>query len=230
MENLKALIMAADMRTLSALQGSLGGEGYEVLVARQVGGALDITRRESPDVVFLDIASPGPGGFEICRSLRRETDAPIFILSELTDETDKIIGLDMGADDYIIKPFSMRELVTRLHNKMRRRAGEIRRPAPSALLQFQDIELDSQRRQASRRGHRLELSPKEFDLLAHFIRHKSLVFSRRQLMDAIWGYWGDDNSRKVDVHVHLLRQKIEADPTHPRHLVTVRCLGYKLID
>jgi two-component system OmpR family response regulator len=225
----KILIVEDDRNLLDALKYNLRKEGYNAVTAVDGAEALDVARREKPDLIILDIMLPKISGFEVCRILRKETMVPILILTAKTDETDKIVGLEIGADDYMTKPFSLRELLARVGAMLRRaKMVEIEPGRRELLLKVGDIEVDIARHKASKGATMLELTPKEFDLLAFLARNKGFVFSRDQLLEKVWGYDFAGDTRTVDVHISWLRQKIEADPANPKHLVTVRGTGYKL--
>jgi two-component system OmpR family response regulator len=225
----KVLIVEDDANLLETLKYNLRKEGYDVVTASDGERAIEIARREKPNLLILDIMLPRISGFEVCRILRKEMTAPILMLTAKADETDKIVGLEIGADDYMTKPFSMREFLARVRAMFRR--VKIMEP-PSAgepvSVKIGTLEIDMARHRASLAGAALELSPKEFDLLAFLAKNKGLVFSREQLLEKVWGYEYAGDTRTVDVHIRWLRQKIEADPGHPRHLITIRGTGYKL--
>jgi two-component system OmpR family response regulator len=225
----KIMIVEDDQNLLATLKYNIGKEGYGTVTAADGAEALDIARREKPDLIVLDIMLPKLSGFEVCRILRKEMTAPILMLTAKTDEVDKIVGLEIGADDYMTKPFSMRELLARLGAMLRRAdmskqqlAGEKR------TLKIGDLEVDIGRHQAFHKGSRLDLTPKEYDLLVFLVTNRGLVFTREQLLEKVWGYDFAGDTRTVDVHIRWLRQKIESDPATPEHLVTVRGAGYKL--
>jgi two-component system OmpR family response regulator len=225
----KVLIVEDDRNLLDTLKYNLRKEGYEVVTAVDGAEALYVARREKPDLVILDIMLPKISGFEVCRILRKEMIVPILMLTAKTEETDKIVGLEIGADDYMTKPFSMRELLARVGAMLRRAKMVEMQPGPrEALLKVGDIEVDIARHKASKGAKMLELTPKEFDLLAFLATNRGFVFSRGQLLEKVWGYDFAGDTRTVDVHIRWLRQKIETDPNNPKHLVTVRGTGYKL--
>ena len=225
----KILIVEDDRNLLDTLRYNLRKEGYNTVTAVDGEGALHIARREKPDLIILDIMLPKLSGFEVCRILRKEMTVPILILTAKTDEVDKVVGLEIGADDYMTKPFSMRELLARL-GAMLRRADMLEKQlvGEKKTLKIGDLEVDIGRHQALNKGSRLELTPKEYDLLAFLALNKEIVFSREQLLEKVWGYDFAGDTRTVDVHIRWLRQKIERDPAKPEHLVTVRGTGYKL--
>lgn len=224
----KILIVEDDANLLETLRYNLNKESYQVLTAADGETALEVARKEKPDLIILDVMLPGLSGFEVCRILRKETNTPIIMLTAKTDETDKIVGLEIGADDYVTKPFSVRELTARIR-AMLRRVRPVETPlVEDSVMNIGEIKVDIDRHQASLAGEVLELRPKEFDLLAFLARNKGIVFTREQLLEKLWGYDYIGDTRTVDVHVRWLRQKIESDPSNPKHLVTVRGTGYKL--
>jgi DNA-binding response OmpR family regulator len=228
-ENDKILVVEDDRNLLDTLKYNLRKEGYKVVAAVDGAEALDIARREKPDLIILDIMLPKLSGFEVCRIVRKETTTPILMLTAKDEEVDKIVGLEIGADDYMTKPFSMRELLARVGAMLRRSKMTEMQPGPEgAILQIGDIKVDIARHKASKGATMLELPPKEFDLLAFLATNKGFVFSRDQLLEKVWGYDFAGDTRTVDVHVRWLRQKIETDPNNPTYLVTVRGTGYKL--
>jgi DNA-binding response OmpR family regulator len=224
----KILVVEDDANLLETVRYNLRKEGYETVIAADGEQAVNAARREKPDLIILDIMLPKLNGFEVCRILRKEMTVPIIMLTAKADETDKVVGLEIGADDYMTKPFSMKELIARVHAMLRRAKITASPPPSPQSLKIGALEVDTARHMASLSGSVLELSPKEFDLLAFLARNKGLVFSREQLLEKVWGYDFAGDTRTVDVHVRWLRQKIEADPTHPRYLMTVRGTGYKL--
>ncbi len=224
----KILIVEDDRNLLDSLKYNLRKEGYNVVTAVDGAEALDVARREKPDLLVLDIMLPKMSGFEVCRILRQEMSVPVLMLTAKDEEVDKIVGLEIGADDYMTKPFSMRELLARIRAMLRRADMAVQPAAQAESLKIGELEIDVGRHQALRQGKPLELTPKEFELLLFLARNKGLVFSREQLLDKVWGYDYAGETRTVDVHIRWLRQKIETDPAHPRLLLTVRGAGYKL--
>jgi two-component system, OmpR family, response regulator len=225
----KVLVVEDDRNLLDTLEYNLRNEGYDVLVADDGAEALDMARRERPDLIILDIMLPTMSGLEVCRILRMETTAPILMLTARAEETDKIVGLEIGADDYVTKPFSLKELLARVRAMLRRtRMVRAQPSSEAAKLRVGDIEIDMARHRASKGTATLELTPKEFDLLAFLARNRDIVFSRDQLLEKVWGYEYTGDTRTVDVHVRWLRLKIEVDPHNPRRLITIRGTGYKL--
>jgi DNA-binding response OmpR family regulator len=228
----RILVVEDDITLLETLEYNLAGEGYEILTAADGLTAVEVAREQRPDLIVLDLMLPGLDGFEVCRILRQEMSVPILMLTARTDEVDRVVGLEMGADDYLTKPFSMRELLARV-KALLRRVRLIReevaneRVAPgSERLVFEDLVIDLDRRKVSVRGESLRLKPQEFELLAFLARHPGVALSRDLLLDRVWGWDYGGGSRTVDVHVRWLREKIEADPANPKRIVTVRGVGY----
>jgi DNA-binding response OmpR family regulator len=225
----KILITEDDLNLRETIKYNLVKEGYEVAVAADGAEALEVARKEKPDLIILDIMLPKIDGFEVCRILRKEMSVPIIMLTARTEETDKIVGLDVGADDYMTKPFSIRELLARVRALLRR--TKISNPAiceVNTIITLGNIEIDSSRHRVTLDGTTLELTAKEFDLLVFLAQNKSLVFTREQLLAKVWGYDFAGDTRTVDVHIRWLRQKIEKDPANPQYILTVRGTGYKL--
>jgi DNA-binding response OmpR family regulator len=231
----KILIVDDDKNLLEVIKYNLVNAGYLVVLAEDGTQALEVARQEKPDLILLDVMLPGLNGFEVCRILRSEMSIPILMVSAKTDEIDKVVGLELGADDYITKPFSIRELVARVRATLRRRQSTDQPTFPNSpeenkshlILRGHDIEIDTVRHQVSLKGAPLNLTPKEFELLSFLMRYKGQVFSREQLMEKVWGYTFEGSKRTVDVHIRWLRQKIEDNPETPKFLVTVIGFGYK---
>jgi two-component system OmpR family response regulator len=221
----KIIIVEDDPNILEALKYNLGKEGYDTITAIDGVQALELARTNKPDLIVLDIMLPKMSGFEVCRILRKEMAIPIIMLTARDDEIDKVTGLDLGADDYMTKPFSMRELMARIRAMLRR--VEIQTVIPETPLSFGDLEVDTLHHMITRAGNTLNLSPKEFDLLVFLTSNKGLVFTRDQLLEKVWGYDYSGDTRTVDVHIRWLREKIEANSEEPKHLITVRGVGYK---
>lgn len=228
----KILIVEDDQTLQEVLNYNLTKEGYLTLTASDGEQALQMALNEKPAMVVLDIMLPGMSGFEVCRILRQQTTMPILMLTAKGEEIDKIVGLELGADDYMTKPFSMRELLARVRAMLRRsemvkqESSKNHEPVPQ-IMRAGQIEIDLSRHSASRHGVDLELSPKEYDLLVFLVRNRGQVFNRDALLEKVWGYDFAGDTRTVDVHIRWLRQKIEIDPNNPEHLKTVRGVGYK---
>lgn len=212
---------------LQLVKFNLEKEGYEVLLARDGVEALSKVKAERPDLILLDVMLPKLDGFEVCRQVRKETAAPVLFLSAKGEEIDRVLGLELGADDYITKPFSPRELVARVKAHLRR-AQTLEEP--KAPIRFGEIELDPVRHGVLVRGTEVQLTPKEFKLLETLMVNRGQVFSRDFLLQKVWGYNYTGDTRTVDVHIRRLRQKIEQDPTCPRYIETVHGFGYRMRD
>ena len=223
---MKKILVVDDEPTLVAtLKYNLERDGFQVVTAEDGESALDLARSHRPDLVLLDLMLPGLDGFQVCRILRREMQAPILMLTAKGDEIDKVVRLELGADDYVTKPFSMRELLARVRALLRR--ADIRPEGEREVLTSGDLSVDLAKREATRSAQAVPLKPKEFELLAFFMRNRQRAFTREQLLNQIWGYDYAGDTRTVDVHVSWLRQKIEDQPQKPARIVTVRGLGYR---
>jgi len=222
----KKILVVDDEPTLVAtLKYNLERDGFQVITAEDGESALNLARSHRPDLVLLDLMLPGLDGFEVCRILRRETQAPILMLTAKGDEIDKVVGLELGADDYVTKPFSMRELIARVRAVLRR--ADIRPDGEREVLNSGDLSVDLAKREAARSGQAVPLKPKEFELIAFLMQNRRRAFTREQLLNQIWGYDFAGDTRTVDVHVSWLRQKIEDEPQKPARIVTVRGVGYR---
>ena len=220
------LVVEDEENLLEALRYNLEHDGHSVLTAADGAKGLETARSALPDLIILDVMLPGLDGLEVCRILRRETDAPILMLTAKGEEIDRVVGLELGADDYVAKPFSMRELMARVRALMRRPRS--RTPRPSAEpLRAGPLTLDAEAHSARLGEDELRLKPREFDLLALFMRNPGRAFTRDQILERLWGrdYIGD--VRTVDVHVRWLREKIESDPSAPARIITIRGVGYR---
>jgi len=219
------LIVDDEPTLLATLKYNLEREGFAVATAADGEYAVAHARANRPDLIVLDLMLPRLDGLEVCRILRRESTAPILMLTARADEVDKVVGLELGADDYVTKPFSMREVLARVRALLRR--AEAPAQDDSGTFSGGNLILDMRRRVVSKGGRRLSLKPKEFDLLSHLMRNKGRVFTREQLLDQIWGYDFVGQTRTVDVHVRWLREKVEEHPSRPALLITVRGVGYR---
>jgi len=220
------LVVEDEKNLAEALKFNLERQGYEVTVEHEGHGALRRISTDPPNLVILDVMLPGLDGFEVCRRVRTYSSVPIMMLTARGEEVDRVLGLEIGADDYITKPFSLRELQARVRALLRRGNGELSAPA-TAVVESGNLKISSDARRVWLDGDELTLRPREFDLLAFFVRNRDLALSRRQLLDGAWGsdYVGDE--RTVDVHVRALREAIERDPSKPERIVTVRGVGYR---
>ena len=222
----KILIVEDDANLLEAVKYNCRKEGYDTFSSSDGVKALETARTIKPDLILLDIMLPGMSGYEVCRILRQETTVPIIMVTARDDEIDKVTGLDLGADDYVTKHFSMRELLARIRAMLRR--TEIQETAGTLPISIGDLEIDTSHHSIRKSGEVLNMKPKEFDLLYFLGKNKGLVFSRDQLLEKVWGYDFSGDTRTVDVHVRWLREKIEDYPDEPKRLITVRGVGYKL--
>jgi DNA-binding response OmpR family regulator len=222
------LVVEDDTALRETLTYNLKNHGFGVEVAADGFSALATARQVLPDLILLDLMLPGLDGIEVCRALRREMTVPILMLTARDDEIDRVIGLEIGADDYITKPFSMRELMARVKAHLRReqliQAGSA---APGELFRFGNLVLDRARREVRLNEQALALTPKEFELLAFLVQNRGRALTRDYLLEQVWGWEYPGGTRTVDVHIHGLRDKIEADPSHPVRIVTVRGSGYR---
>lgn len=219
----KILIIEDDALVQDLLAKHLESEGYNVITTLRGDDGLQLARSEQPDLCIVDVMLPGLDGLSICRILRRESDMAIILLTARGSEIDRVIGLDNGADDYIVKPYSMVELTARVRAALRRspqRAG--------SKLNSGDLEVDLIGRRAYVAGEEIRLSHKEFELLSTLLRNKGAVLTREFLITQVWGYDFDGDPRTVDVHIRWLREKIERNPSQPSHLQTVRGVGYRI--
>jgi len=229
----KILIVEDDRVLRETLAYNLVKEGYVAITAADGKKAVELTHVEQPDLVLLDIMLPGLDGFEVCRILRQEQRIPILMLTARTDEIDKIVGFEVGADDYLTKPFSMRELLARIKAQLRRvrlLREEFSAEAGGASmqrLQFGDLLIDQERREVWLGEQLLTLKPKEYELLVFLAQRQGRTLTRDQLLEEVWGWNYSGGSRTVDVHIRWLREKIEPDPANPTRLVTVRGAGYR---
>lgn len=228
----KVLIVDDDKNLIDVLKYNLVNDGFTAVTAEDGIEALEIARNEKPDLILLDIMLPGMDGFEVCRILRKEMAVPILMLTAKTDEIDKVVGLELGADDYITKPFSIRELMARVRAMFRRsqwteQQAPSTEPASTSVLKSNGLEVDIVGHKVFYKDKVMKLSPKEFDLLAFLMRNRGQVFNREQLVEKVWGYDYGGTARTVDVHMRSLRRKIEDNPVNPEHLITVHGFGYK---
>jgi DNA-binding response OmpR family regulator len=238
--NPKILIVEDEPALVDTLEYTLTRQGYTVSVATDGLKALDVAREVQPELVVLDVMLPGMDGFEVCRILRQEMSMPIMMLTARDEEVDKVVGLEVGADDYLTKPFSMRELIARVKALLRRvrlvreemtttsqEALTSPPPVNSEKFIFDNLIIDLSRREIIFRGEVLHLKPKEFELLMFLARDRGIVLSRDLILERVWGWDYDGGSRTVDVHVRWLREKLENDAANPTRIVTVRGIGYR---
>jgi two-component system alkaline phosphatase synthesis response regulator PhoP len=227
-EAARILVVDDEPHIVELVRYNLEQEGYEVASAGCGESALASVRAARPDLIILDIMLPGVDGLEVCRRLRRESAVPIIMLTAKGGEVARVVGLDLGADDYVTKPFSPRELVARVRAVLRRRAREVT-PESGEPLRAGALRLDARTREVTLLGRRVELTAREFDLLQLLMRHPNRVFTRDFLLEHLWGFDFYGSTRTVDMHVSRLREKIEDDSAQPTFIVTVRGVGYKLL-
>jgi DNA-binding response OmpR family regulator len=224
--NLKILIVEDEADMLSGLRDNFEYEGYQVVAVKDGEEGLRRAASEKPDLVILDVMLPKMSGLEMCKRLRARSRVPILMLTARGQEVDKVAGLEMGADDYVTKPFSIRELLARV-KALLRRSDPGRQPIESYA--FGGMTLDFVTHRATRNNQPLEFSTKELDLLRYFILHRGETLSRDRLLEEVWGYENYPTTRTVDTHVMKLRQKVEDDPSHPRYILTLHGTGYKFV-
>lgn len=231
--SLKVLVVEDEPILLETLAYNLNKQGYQVLTAADGHQAIALARKERPALLVLDLMLPGVDGFEVCRVLRQEMNVAILMLTARAEEIDKVVGLEVGADDYMTKPFSMRELMARVKALLRRERlirEEIAAQDTTAAgkpLVFANLVLDDNRRELRKDGQVVALKPKEYELLLFLARQRGIVVSRDLILERVWGWDFDGGSRTVDVHIRWLREKIEQDPSNPTRIVTVRGIGYR---
>jgi two-component system, OmpR family, response regulator RegX3 len=224
------LIIEDEPGLAESVRYALEAEGFEVTISESGFAGLEAARRDAPDLVLLDLMLPEMSGLDVCRQIRLSSDVPIIMLTAKDSEADKVTGLELGADDYMTKPFSMRELIARVRAHLRRVAKSGQLAESNEVLRGGSIELDIDAHTARVGGSEVELRPKEFELLESLMRRKNRLAARHTLIDEVWGpsYFGD--TKTLDVHIKRLREKLEADSSKPKHIVTVRGLGYKFVD
>ena len=230
----KILVVDDEISLQETLAYNLKKQGYLVEVTGDGAEAIELAREIEPDLIILDVMLPGLDGFEICRILRREMTTPVLMLTARDDEIDRVVGLEVGADDYLAKPFSMRELIARVKAMLRRvrldheaiSQKEAAKPK-AGIMMFDNLCIDMTRREITLDDEVVPFKPKEYELLTFFAQHQGQVLSRELILERVWGWDFIGDSRTVDVHVRWLREKIEADPANPERIITVRGAGYR---
>lgn len=222
----RLLLIDDEANLRHTLSYALRQEGYEVLTAQDGEEGLEIFRTSAPDLVILDVMMPKQDGFEVCRRLRKASDVPIVMLTARDTELDKIVGLEIGADDYLAKPFSVRELIARVR-AMLRRSGRRSEAAAGGVVELDGLVVDPGRHRVTRESGEVALKPKEFELLVFLMTRPGQVFSREQILAAVWGYDYAGDSRTVDTHVKTLRERLGDDASRPRWIETIRGVGYR---
>lgn len=232
--NEKVLIVEDELSLQETLAYNLKLDGYSVEATGNGLESLKIAREFHPDLILLDVMLPGMNGFDVCKILRREMDVPILILTARVDEVDRVVGFEIGADDYILKPFSMRELLVRIKTRLRtyhqlheKKSTELSDNEKSNEFAFDNLTIDAIRHEARLNGQPLSLQPKEYDLLFYLAKNRGRALSREMILEEVWGWSYIGNDRTVDVHVRWLRKRIEADPSHPSRILTVPGVGYR---
>jgi DNA-binding response OmpR family regulator len=221
------LVVDDEPKVVKLARDYLEKSGFRVLSAGDGASALGAARREKPDLIVLDLMLPGMDGWEVCRALRRESEVPIIMLTARAEESDQIVGLELGADDYVTKPFSPRALVARVRSVLRRSQGVVKSPA---VLRASGLEIHLDQHRVLLDGNPLHLTPNEFKLLAVFARHPGQILSREQLLDDLHGAASPGFDRSVDSHIKNLRRKLEGDPPRPQFIETVYGVGYRFIE
>ena len=221
------LVVEDETQIVKLARDYLERASFRVLDTGDGAMALAMARNERPDLIVLDLNLPGMDGLDVCRTLRRESDVPIIMLTARVEETDRLIGLELGADDYVTKPFSPRELVARVRTVLRRSRGALQQPG---MLRAADLEININGHRVTRGGQTIELSRIEFNLLTILAQHPGLTYTRAQLLERIHGYAFDGYDRSIDAHIKNLRRKIEIDLAEPRYILTVYGMGYKFND
>jgi len=226
----RVLVVEDEEALADSIRYNLEREGYSVRIARDGRRAIEEFDREPATVLVLDLMLPGMSGLDVCRRVRETSDVPIIMVTAKDSEADKVAGLELGADDYVTKPFSMRELISRIRAMLRRHRDLPSESRTDEVLRGGPVEMDTERHEVTVRGQLTDLPPKEFALLEALLRRKGRLLTRDLIIDLVWGsdYYGD--TKTLDVHIKRLRRKIETDPHSPEHLVTVRGLGYKFVD
>ncbi|MCB2214223.1 response regulator transcription factor [bacterium] len=232
----KILVVDDEISLQETVAYNLKKQGYDVQTTGDGTEALDMAREMQPDLIILDVMLPGLDGFEICRILRKEMTTPVLMLTARDDEIDRVVGLEVGADDYMAKPFSMRELIARVKAMLRRvrlireevntEEGQDGRPKQE-VLEFDNLRIDMTRREITVDDEVVAFKPKEYELLTFLAQHQGQVLSREFILERVWGWDFIGDSRTVDVHVRWLREKIESDPANPKRIITVRGAGYR---
>jgi DNA-binding response OmpR family regulator len=224
----RTILLVDDEPTLrETLAEALEGEGWSVVTAADGAEALERFRSERPDLVLLDVMLPEISGIEVCRILRAESDVPIVMLTARDSEVDKVVGLELGADDYVTKPFSLRELMSRIKALIRRAYGDLADAAGGRVIRHRDLVIDLERRRVQRGNRRISLTATEFEILRHLASRPGRVFTRRELLELLRDYEAlDQDEKTINVHVSHLRDKIEDDPSAPQFVLTVRGVGY----
>ena len=222
------MLLVEDEESITApLSEALSRDGFEPVIAGTAAEALELAASRSPDLVLLDLMLPDGSGLDVCRELRSRSTVPIIMVTARGEEMDRVVGLEVGADDYVVKPFSAREVIARIRAVLRRTAAAAAPAAPAEAVELGDLRMDAARRAASLAGEPLELSRKEFDLLRLLVENSGSVVTRERLIDEVWDTNWFGSTKTLDVHVSALRKKLGDDPTTPRYIHTVRGVGFR---
>ncbi|MFC1962556.1 response regulator [Chloroflexota bacterium] len=221
----KILVVDDEKKIVEILKAYLERDGYQVIASYDGQSALELARRDSPDLIILDLMLPEVSGWDVCRELRKKSDVPIIMLTARDDTTDRIIGLELGADDYVTKPFDPKEIISRVRAVLRRGEGKV---VSKATLNVGDIMIDMEKRLVRCGDRKIDLTPIEFELLRVIAEYPGMVYSRMQLLDKVQGDAYEGYERTIDSHIKNLRKKLEPDPEHPKYIITVYGVGYKL--
>lgn len=222
---MKILLVDDEATILETVEHKLRKEGFSPFTAASAEEGMRLFKQVRPDLVVLDVMLPNRSGFDLCKAIRKENKTPIIFLTARASEEDRVAGLELGADDYVVKPFNLTELTARIKAVLRRSAGD----SPQEVVEFDNLRVDPRLHEVVFKDKVLACAPKEFALLYFLMRHAGQVFSRETLLDRVWGQDAFVSSRTVDVHIRWLREHIEEDPSHPKRLVTVRGVGYKFV-
>lgn len=220
------LVVEDELKIARLVRDYLTEAGFDVALANDGTSGVAMVRSERPDLVILDIGLPGMDGYDVTRAIRSGSATPIIMLTARNEETDRVIGLELGADDYVVKPFSPRELVARVKAVLRRSTGTL----PAEVLRADDLTIDISKRTVERDGEKIELTASEFEILRHMASQPGRVFTRRQLLEAVRGVSFESYERSIDAHIKNTRKKLEPDPRHPRYITTVHGVGYRFGD
>jgi len=226
--NEKILIIEDETLIADSIGYALRKEGYQVFISADGVQGLAMAREHQPDLILLDIMLPAMDGFEVCRILRKETSIPIIMLTAKGEEIDRVVGLELGADDYVVKPFSMRELIARVKAVLRRSKMSVEE-GKEEILEDGDLVIDSRRRMVKVKDNVVHLPLKEFELLRTLVKNKDRVMTREALLNSVWNEDAYETTRTLDVHIRWLREKIEEDPSSPKRIVTIRGVGYMYV-
>ena len=222
----KVLVVDDEASIVNIISYNLKKEGYDVITAEDGEAGLELAMNENPDLILLDIMMPKMDGYEVCRKIREKSNVPIIMLTARADEVDKVIGLEMGADDYVTKPFGNRELIARVKAHLRRSTAKENPTEKGNIQTFGDLTIDFDRYEVTKRGEVINLTMREFELLTFLATQKSKILNRETILEKVWGYEYFGDVRAVDVTIRRLREKIEDDPGKPRYVITKRGIGY----